>query len=158
MQNLGAKKCVMGMWKKSIAKKILATFTHAKFSPLIGNLHNQTIESINVKTSWRPWMLKSSVFQETWPIFFIQPLGLTVKGEAKKLMTDQNTTGTSHIWSQDTSYHIWNKTKGNLIQELPPPTPDQCVDIDLKLSILKPMHTTWIVSLYNHLTSRKGKR
>ena len=29
-------------------KKVLATFTHAKFIPLIRNLHNQTIESKNV--------------------------------------------------------------------------------------------------------------
>jgi len=32
------------------------------------------------------------------------------------------------------------------------------VEVDLRLSVLKPLHARWMVSLYNHLTSREGKR
>lgn len=52
-------------------------------------------------------MLKLSVCQQTWPIFFTQPLDLTVNGEAKT---------TDKIRSQ---LGIRNKSKGNLIQEVP---------------------------------------
>ena len=30
------------------------------------------------------------------------------------------------------------------------------VDVDLRLSVLKPIHATWIVSMYNHLSSSEG--
>ena len=32
------------------------------------------------------------------------------------------------------------------------------VDVDLRLSVLKPIHVTWIVSMYNHLSSSEGRR
>ena len=32
------------------------------------------------------------------------------------------------------------------------------VDVDLRLSVLKPIHATWIVSMYNHLTSSEGRQ
>ena len=31
-------------------------------------------------------------------------------------------------------------------------------DVDLWLSVLKPIHTTWIVSMYNHLSSSEGRQ
>jgi len=48
IENLGANKVYYGNVEVINRKKILAKFTHAKFIPLIRNLHNQTIESINV--------------------------------------------------------------------------------------------------------------
>ena len=35
---------------------------------------------------------------------------------------------------------------------------DDHIEVDLRLSVLKPLHATWLVSLYNHLTSSDGKR
>ena len=32
------------------------------------------------------------------------------------------------------------------------------IDVDLRLSVIKPLHATWLINLYNHLTSREGKR
>ena len=32
------------------------------------------------------------------------------------------------------------------------------VDVDLRLSVLKPIHATWIVSMYNHLSSSEGRQ
>ena len=32
------------------------------------------------------------------------------------------------------------------------------VDVDLRLSILKPIHATWLVSMYNHLSSSEGRQ
>ena len=31
-------------------------------------------------------------------------------------------------------------------------------EVVLRLSVLKPLHATWLVSLYNHLTGTEGKR
>ena len=32
------------------------------------------------------------------------------------------------------------------------------VDVDLRLSVLKPIHATWIVSMYNQLSSSEGRQ
>ena len=32
------------------------------------------------------------------------------------------------------------------------------VDVDLRLSVLKPIHATWIVSMYNHFSSSEGRQ
>ena len=32
------------------------------------------------------------------------------------------------------------------------------VDVDLRLSVLKPIHATWILSMYNHLSSSEGRQ
>ena len=32
------------------------------------------------------------------------------------------------------------------------------IEVDLRLSGLKPLHATWLVSLYNHLTGSVGKQ
>ena len=31
-------------------------------------------------------------------------------------------------------------------------------DVDLRLSVLKPIHATWIVSMYNQLSSSEGRQ
>ena len=31
-------------------------------------------------------------------------------------------------------------------------------EVDLRLSVLKPLQATWLVSLYNHLTGSEGRR
>ena len=35
---------------------------------------------------------------------------------------------------------------------------DDDIEVDLRLSVLKPLHATWLVSLYNRLTSSNRKR
>ena len=35
--------------------------------------------------------------------------------------------------------------------------PLEDVDVDLRLSVIKPIHATWLVSLYKHLSSSEGK-
>ena len=30
--------------------------------------------------------------------------------------------------------------------------------VDLRLSVLKPIHATWLVSMYNHLSSSEGRQ
>ena len=32
------------------------------------------------------------------------------------------------------------------------------VDVDLRLSVLKPIHATWIVSMYKQLSSSEGRQ
>ena len=32
------------------------------------------------------------------------------------------------------------------------------VDVDLRLSVLKPIHATWLVSMYNHLSSSEDRQ
>ena len=68
---------------------------------------------------------------------FLQPLDLTVNREAKKFMKDQFTSWYSaQIQSQLDS--------GVVLDD---------VDVDLRLSVLKPIHETWIVIMYNHFSS-----
>ena len=72
---------------------------------------------------------------------FFQPLDLTVNREAKTFITDQFTSWYSaQIQSQLDS--------GVVLDD---------VDVDLRLSVLKPIHATWIVSMYNHLSSSEGR-
>ena len=67
---------------------------------------------------------------------------LTVNREAKKFMKDQFTSWYSaQIQSQLDS--------GMVLDD---------VDVDLRLSVLKPIHATWIVSMYNHLSSSEGRQ
>ena len=67
---------------------------------------------------------------------------LTVNREAKKFMKDQFTSWFSaQIQSQLDS--------GVVLDD---------VDVDLRLSVLKPIHATWIVSMYNHLSSSEGRQ
>ena len=32
------------------------------------------------------------------------------------------------------------------------------IEVDLRLSFIKPLHATWLINLYKRLTSREGKR
>ena len=67
---------------------------------------------------------------------------LTVNREAKKFMKDQFTSWYSaQIQSQLDS--------GVVLDD---------VDVDLRLSVLKPIHETWIVSMYNRCFSSEGKQ
>ena len=67
---------------------------------------------------------------------------LTVNREAKQFMKDQFTSWYSaQIQSQLDS--------GVILDD---------VDVDLRLSVLKPIHATWIVSMYNHLPSSEGRQ
>ena len=67
---------------------------------------------------------------------------LTVNREAKKFMKDQITSWYSaQIQSQLGS--------GMVLDD---------VDVDLRLSVLKPIHATWIVSMYNQLSSSEGRQ
>ena len=67
---------------------------------------------------------------------------MTVNREAKKFMKDQFTSWYSaQIQSQLDSGVVLND-----------------VDVDLRLSVLKPIHATWIVSNYNHLSSFEGRQ
>ena len=67
---------------------------------------------------------------------------LTVNREAIKFMKDQFTSWyPAQIQSQLDS--------GMVLDD---------VDVDLRLSVLKPIHATWIVSMYNHLSSSEGRQ
>ena len=67
---------------------------------------------------------------------------LTVNREAKKFMKDQFTSWYSaQIQSQLDS--------GMVLDD---------VDVDLRLSVLKPIHATWIVSMCNHLSSSEDRQ
>ena len=67
---------------------------------------------------------------------------LTVNREAKKFMKDQFTSWFSaQIQSQLDSGMVLND-----------------VDVDLRLSVLKPIHATRIVSMYNHFSSSEGRQ
>ena len=67
---------------------------------------------------------------------------LTVNREAKTFMKDQFTSWyLPQIESQLDS--------GVVLDD---------VDVDLSLSVLKPIHTTWIVSMYNHSSSSEGRQ
>ena len=67
---------------------------------------------------------------------------LTIDREAKKFIKDQFTSWYSaQIHSQLDS--------GVVLDD---------VDVDLRLSVLKPIHATWIVSMYNHLSSSEGRQ
>lgn len=68
---------------------------------------------------------------------FFQPLDLTVNGEAKRFMKDKFT-----AWYS-------NEVK----QQIESGGDSTDVNVDLRLTVLKPLHAVWLVDLYNHLTS-----
>ena len=75
---------------------------------------------------------------------FFQPLDLTVNGEAKRFMKDKFTTW----YSEEVEKQI-NPGNGDANGE---------VNVDLRLTALKPLHTSWLVDLYNHLSSDISRR
>lgn len=73
---------------------------------------------------------------------FFQPLDLTVNGQAKKFCKNKFAT-----WY---SAEVQKQVDSGINFE--------DVDGDLKLSVLKPIHATWLVELYNDFfTSTEGK-
>ena len=71
---------------------------------------------------------------------FFQPLDLTVR-EAKKFMKDQ--------------FMAWYSAQ--IHTQLDSGVPLDDVDVDMRLSVLKPIHATWLVSMFNHLSSSEGR-
>ena len=67
---------------------------------------------------------------------------LTVDRETKKFIKDQFTS-----WH---SAQIQSQLDSGVVLD--------DVDVDLRLSVLKPIHATWIVSMYNHFSSSEGRQ
>lgn len=72
---------------------------------------------------------------------FFQSLDLTVNGQAKKFCKDKFATWYSAEVQKQVDSGVNFKD----------------VNVDLKLSILKPIHATWLVELYNFLTGAQGR-
>ena len=66
-----------------------------------------------------------------------QPLDLTVNGSFKSLMKSKFTE-----W--------YSKETGKQLEEN---VPIEDIEIKLKVSVLKPLHASWLMEAYNHLTS-----
>ena len=73
---------------------------------------------------------------------FFQPLDLTVNAVAKRFMKDKFTA----LYSNEVKQQI--ESGGDSTD----------VNVDLRLTVLKPFHAVWLVDLYNHLTSPVGVR
>ena len=71
---------------------------------------------------------------------FFQPLNLTVNREAKRFIKDKFTT-----WCSD-----------EVKQQIESGGDCTDINVDLRLTVLKPLHTVWLVDLYNHLSSLVG--
>ena len=71
---------------------------------------------------------------------FFQPLNLTVNGEAKRFMKDKFTIR----YSDEVKQQIESGGNGTYI------------NVDLRLTVLKPLHAVWLVDLYSHLSSPVG--
>ena len=70
-----------------------------------------------------------------------QPLDLTVNGSAKVFLKAKFTEWFSQKIEE-------NLSEGKDLED---------IDIPLTLSVLKPFHASWVVDLYNYLTTTKGK-
>ena len=71
---------------------------------------------------------------------FFQPLDLTVNGVAKRYMRKQFITYYSNCVKQQLE-------NGKRLED---------VEVDFRLTSIKPLHARWIVGMYNFLTSEKG--
>ena len=71
---------------------------------------------------------------------FFQPLDLTVNGVAKRYMRKQFIT----YYSNCVKHQLEN---GKRLED---------VEVDFRLTSIKPLHAWWIVGMYNFLTSEKG--
>ena len=72
---------------------------------------------------------------------YYQPLDLAVNGCEKKYAKKK----------------ITNWYSGQVSKQLADVIELENVDVKLRLSILKPIHAGWLVDLYNHMTTSKGK-
>ena len=71
---------------------------------------------------------------------FFQPLDLTVNGSAKKF-----------VRNQFTEYY-----SGAVKEQLDSGKQLDDIDVDFRLSTVKPLHAEWLISMYNYFTTRKG--
>ena len=67
---------------------------------------------------------------------FFQPLDLTVNGQAKKFCKEKFTT-----W-------YWQEVQ----RQLDSGTSFEDIEVDLRMSVIKPLHAGWLVALYDYLT------
>ena len=70
-----------------------------------------------------------------------QPLDLTVNGSAKAFMKKKFTEWYSSSIAKQLD-------EGKAVED---------IDVELKLSILKPLHAEWIKELYNYMTCEEGR-
>ena len=73
---------------------------------------------------------------------FFQPLDLTVNGQAKKFCKEKFTTW----YSQEVQRQL---DSGTSFEE---------IEVDLRMSVIKPLHAGWLVALYDYLTGAEGRR
>ena len=73
--------------------------------------------------------------------YLFQPLEMTVNGSTKAFLKAKFTEWFSQKIEEGLS-------EGKNLED---------IDIPLTLSMLKPLHTSWVVDLYNYLTATKGK-
>ena len=73
---------------------------------------------------------------------FFQPLDLTVNGSAKKFVRHQFTKYYSN--SVKLQLHV---DSGKQLDD---------IDVDFRLTTIKPLHAQWLVDMYNHFTTSKG--
>jgi len=76
--------------------------------------------------------------------YLFQPLDVQggPNGYAKRFMKDKFT-----VWYSDKVQRQMDTGKAL-----------ELIDIDLKLSILKPLHAKWLLELFNHMTSEEGRK
>lgn len=75
-------------------------------------------------------------------IFFFQLLDLTVNGQANKFYKENFT-----------SWHL-----EEVQRQLDRRTSFEDIEVDLRMSVIEPLHTGWLVTLYNYLTGDEGRR
>ena len=71
-----------------------------------------------------------------------QPLDLTVNGQAKKFCKEMFTTWYS----------------GEVQRQLDSGASFEDMEVDLRMSVIKPIHAVWLVALYDYLTSAEGRK
>ena len=71
---------------------------------------------------------------------FFQPLDLTVNGSAKKYMRKQ--------------FIVYYSSA--VKQQLDSGKPLEDIDIDFRLTVIKPLHAQWLVDMFNFFTTQKG--
>ena len=73
---------------------------------------------------------------------FFQPLDLTVNGSVKKFMRKKFVT----YYSREVKNQLDN---GAALND---------VEVDLRLSKIKPLHAQWLIEMYNHFTTERGQQ
>ena len=71
---------------------------------------------------------------------FFQPLDLTVNGSAKKLMRKQFIT----YYSSTVKNQL---ERGKQLED---------IEVNFRLSAIKPLHAQWLINMYNFFTAEKG--